>query len=208
MIWPPQDTGLFELKKPCCACPSSCPGALLLPLAEGEGVETYASEAAALAAMADYVGDCLVYSLAFQPVLPALTAVFAADELTITATAAASPGGIWLVCSINAAAGSSISIERDCVNLQPTGHLYSIFHCLDYNPGLSTPIDIEELVSAAGTGTVTLGPLPAAGEYLLRIAVTANSAEFIVSADDASLTVNPVVAVYDAGGGPVEVPCV
>lgn len=59
MIWPPQNTGLFELKMPCCAC-NPCPGKLLIPYSFVIGdtdltYDKFADATAAAAALATNV---------------------------------------------------------------------------------------------------------------------------------------------------------
>lgn len=127
-VWPPQGEASFEFKMPCCECAQDC--YLTIPTLLIDGDDTpYASEAAAIAALAAQVASCLVEQSvpASGDSVDLFTASFAAGTsvLSIARTDSTSMnpqagGGSMLFRCIATAAGG-ISVDYSLVpNASPT----------------------------------------------------------------------------------------
>ncbi len=228
MIWPPQNTGIFEFKLPCCDCTPevTCPfpiyirGTALL-----FGGTPFASEGDAQTELDDpqAVAACVAYSYynIGSPGTPfdTFTAIDGGTDITISASrlGAGDNAQLLFACSVNIEAGANLLVDYSLVTTggsSPKGDILVALYDCD-----GTFITQQSVLPQASSmiGTLTF-PITDAGGYLVVIQCTGFTsafpfvpptsvvADFTVYSDDI-FSVNPVAAIWDDGGTPTPLFC-
>ncbi len=217
MIWPPQDTGIFEFKLPCCSC-DRCPGGFLIYQRDSGGVP-FTSEALAQADLDDpnAVGACVTYVGGPFPAdnlfaTGGSTVAVFADRTDITATDIA----LNIGSSINLAAGSTLSVDYSVfISGATSSEVAANIVLMDCE---GTVID-DQIFTQEGesiVGTVDFA-IETTGEYWLLMigfpitftgsSPIALSVTFLADSDGAFST-NPIIAVWNSGGDDHFLACV
>lgn len=226
MVWPPQDTGIFEFKMPCCSCAIGCPLSLLIP-AWYNIFDAYADEATAQAVLDDplRVANCLMTSFIDDPqtgtIPSSFSASFSGDTLSfdIAYNYIAGPGlnGITYA-AVKLAEGDVVTINYSGTsNPYPKRVTFWAFSCTGeaqyaFVTGSERRADTEFIATIAGSFSWTA---PAAGEYILQLTwdqppgynftqvlTTINS--YVVAG---GFTVHPVLAQYFDGTDIIKLDC-
>lgn len=114
-IWPPQNTGLFELKKPCCSCAgclmhvSQTNGQCLAGNPAPDLPNLFANLTDATAAMTNQVSNCMGYIPAGSRLTPTITATVGHIAGTLVSSSPAFGGSVETMCGLHLLAGSVLS---------------------------------------------------------------------------------------------------
>lgn len=233
MVWPPQDTGTFEFKMPCCTCEIGCPGGFLIYATGFVNGTPFADEAAAQARLDDplRVANCMAYHFPATFPVENLDTFSATGGSTLHITAAQTvPGAVngglgnFLCGSVNLEAGSTLSVDYSAISAgtPPAGYTVktnvTVF-LLDCFGATISQVDDGGLGVADVSGTATFA-IADAGEYWVVVlsegifegplgtsaTPTSLTVDHLVSSDD-TLTVNPIIAVWDDGGNNAYLEC-
>jgi len=230
MIWPPQETELFEFKKPCCSCGSPCPGGLLIPFPEFPE-ESFADLAAAEAALADpnVVLGCSIFNVGFLEAALAVFETWGAGAFGVHAATVDGDlfnQGISLKVSLNLVEGATLTIGVEARRITPAGTdrvamLIAIYDCFDIENedpitsfNVSSPADVSQIIDAGFAEWV----VPETSEYVVfmrAIKLSASATPLndhldlkIVGTSDGAISVNPVKALYFDGADLKRLTCV
>lgn len=206
------------LKAPMCVVcctpppvPQECACALLIPPAP-EASDPFSHYDAASSALIATVGDCLVYAIPDIHGDP-----FGTTQIIDTISADASILGTLVIheevsqlteppsplmwVSLNLKAGSVLTISWDYSDNGSPGDIIgvgSLYRCLGES--------VENVFAGTSSGSLSFSPVTEEGEYLLAFVIrngatdnTTASLDATISSDD-TLTVNPVIALWDDGG--------
>lgn len=237
MIWPPQDTGLFEYKTPCCACPLdfTLPDcfegfnyffneAFQAPFGDPDDFTQFATLTDAEAFLAGFVAAGCLASYAgiifeTSPGNPdnpggafTLSATFASGQLTVDSVIEQPSGSFYSIqmaidACLSLKAGDTVTVAFD--SDYPSGE----FFLLDLSTCGATFESFVEF-SGPGTGSVSFpDAIPADGLYLFVASAaiggsTHNEISFVVSATSGIVAVaTPTIRYNDGSGGTGKLAC-
>lgn len=225
MIWPPQATGLFEYKTPCCECVAVAEFIIPVIVAPGYYSDAipgkFADLSAAEAALADLVSNCIGYwhlsGLIGDP------STFDVTEPTV-GTVRFDAAGLEVVgsCRVKLKAGAlvTVSVSFSLSGVPGPGYGTSgTMYMYDDSGSLVQSWGVGSWDSSTTSGSASASsttPAPVDGNYVLAFgfgaggspAVSSVAATWDITSDLPGLVALPVVAQYDDGsGGTLVLPC-